>query len=231
MIELKNVTKVYDGINGIKNINMIINSRETVSLIGPNGAGKSTLIKLLNGTLKADSGDILFDGKPTDIASVREHIGYMPDTVRLSDKITAWELLHLISDIKFKGNEKEYINYMIPRYHIEQQVRKRFVTLSLGTQKKVALIVAMMGEPDILLFDEPTTGLDTEGILTLKQDILKAKSRGGCIIISSHILDFISAIADRNVFLSNGQIAQICNSENNLEEVYKELFLSHPPHN
>ena len=106
------------------------------------------------------------------------------------------------------------------------QIRQRFSTLSLGTQKKVALIVAMMGEPEILIFDEPTTGLDTEGILALKEDILTAKARGGSIIVSSHILDFVSAIADRNVFLQNGEIAGIYQSDNNLDDIYRELYLN-----
>ncbi len=83
----------------------------------------------------------------------------------------------------------------------------------------------MMGKPEILIFDEPTTGLDTEGILTLKEDILNAKARGGSIIISSHILDFVSAIADRNVFLRNGEIAGIYSSDNNLDDIYRKLYL------
>lgn len=219
MIELKNVTKLYDGVNGVKNINLQIHQKETISLIGPNGAGKSTLIKLLCGVLKEDEGEIT-------CSHLKENIGYMPDSVRLSDKITAWELLQLVSDIKFKGREKAYMEQMISRYRIDKQIRQRFSTLSLGTQKKVALIVAMMGEPKILIFDEPTTGLDTEGILALKEDILAAKARGGSIIVSSHILDFVSAIADRNVFLQNGEIAGIYNSDKNLDDIYRELYLN-----
>ncbi len=130
MIELKNVTKLYDGVNGVKDINLLINKKETLSLIGPNGAGKSTLIKLLCGVLREDEGEILF-------SSLKENIGYMPNSVRLSDKITAWELLQLVSDIKFGGGEKTYIEQMITRYHIDKQIRKRFSTLSLGTQKKL----------------------------------------------------------------------------------------------
>ena len=225
MIELKHVTKLYDGINGVQDINLCINSKETVSLIGPNGAGKSTLIKLLCGILHEDQGEIIINQSIMTDASTGKDIGYMPDVIRLSDKITAWELLQLVSDFKFKGQEKAYIDQMVSRYHLEGQVKKRFAALSLGTQKKVALIIAMMGEPEILILDEPTTGLDTEGILTLKEDILKAKERGGCIIISGHILDFLGTVADRNVFLRRGQIVRICDSKSNLDNIYREIYM------
>lgn len=226
MIELKHVTKLYDGVNGVRDINLSINSKETVSLIGPNGAGKSTLIKLLCGILHEDEGEIIINQSIIADTPIRKDIGYMPDIVRLSDKITVWELLQLVSDFKFKGQEKAYIDQMVSQYHLEGQVKKRFAALSLGTQKKVALIVAMMGEPEILILDEPTTGLDTEGILTLKEDILKTKERGGCIIISGHILDFLGTISDRNVFLQRGQIVRICGVENNLDDIYKEIYMN-----
>ena len=226
MIELKHVTKLYDGINGVKDINLCINSKETISLIGPNGAGKSTLIKLLCGILHEDQGEIIMKQDIRADISIRKEIGYMPDMVRLSNNITAWELLQLVSDFKFKGQEKAYIDRMVSRYHLEGQMKKRFAALSLGTQKKVALIIAMMGEPEILILDEPTTGLDTEGILTLKEDILKAKERGGCIIISGHILDFLGTVADRNIFLQRGQIVRICDSESNLDDIYREIYMS-----
>ena len=226
MIELKHVTKLYDGINGVRDLNLCINSKETVSLIGPNGAGKSTLIKLLCGILHEDQGEIIMNQNISAGTSIRKDIGYMPDVVRLSDKITAWELLQLVSDFKFKGQEKAYIDRMVFRYHLEGQMKKRFMALSLGTQKKVALIIAMMGKPEILILDEPTTGLDTEGILTLKEDIFKAKERGGCIIISGHILDFLGTVADRNVFLQRGQIVRICSAENNLDDIYREIYMN-----
>lgn len=225
MIELKHVTKLYDGISGVRNINLCINSSETVSLIGPNGAGKSTLIKLICGILHEDEGEIIINQKVMKDITMRKNIGYMPDMVRLSDKITAWELLHLVSDFKFSGREKAYIEEMVSRYHIAGQIKKRFSALSLGTQKKVTLIIAMMGGPEILIFDEPTTGLDAEGLLAFKDDIFKIKARGGCIIISSHILDFLGAVADRNIFLQDGQIARICGGENNLDDIYREIYM------
>lgn len=225
MIELKHVTKLYDGKNGVRDINLCINSCETVSLIGPNGAGKSTLIKLLCGILHEDEGEIIINHKVMKDISIRKNIGYMPDIVHLSDKITAWELLHLVSDFKFKGQEKAYIEQMVSRYQIESQIKKRFSMLSLGTQKKVTLIIAMMGGPEILIFDEPTTGLDTEGLLAFKDDIFRIKGRGGCIIISSHILDFLGAVADKNVFLQDGQIARICSGKNNLDDIYREIYM------
>lgn len=226
MIRIDNLTKLYNSGNGIKNINLCIKDSETISLIGPNGAGKSTLIKVICNVLDDYSGSIRYTiaGENKTSKMLKDSVGYMPDYADISEKITAWELMALVNDFKFDGKHKEYLCHMIERYQISNHINKRFNNLSLGMKKKVLLIISMMGTPKLLVLDEPTTGLDTEGILSLKQDIIKLKGQGTCIIISSHILDFLSAVADRHIFLKDGSIAQI-SERTNLDEVYTNLYL------
>lgn len=222
MIRLIDVTKLYDDIHGVKNINVTISDGQIVSLIGPNGAGKTTLLRIISNSLKKYDGVVEWgaEGKK----SVHDiNIGYMPDHVEISEKISTIELLYLINDYRFEGREKEYIQKMIARYDMKSSVNTRYCNLSLGMKKKILFIAALMGQPQMLILDEPTTGLDAKSLILLKEDILDCKKRGCSIVISGHMLDFLAAICDEHLFIRDGQIVRECHGKE-IDRIYRELF-------
>ncbi|MBQ2802022.1 MAG: ATP-binding cassette domain-containing protein [Lachnospiraceae bacterium] len=225
MLEIQNVKKLYTSTTGVKEISLLCKEGETVAFIGPNGVGKSTILKIVSGILKADEGTVLLNGKDTAWFGTRQNIGYMPEHLNVGKKISAKELLYLISDYKYKGKYKEKIDESIKNYALENQCNKPFCKLSMGSKKKVGSIIAFMGNPELIILDEPTNGVDTAGIICMKRDITEAKNRGCSVIVSSHILDFIGSIADRSIFLKNGQIEHIVKGKENLEEIYTTLYL------
>lgn len=225
MLEIQKVKKLYTPTTGVKQVSLSCRTGETVAFIGPNGVGKTTILKIISGLLKADEGTVLLNDKNTACFDTRQNIGYMPENLNVGRKISAKELLYLISDYKYQGKYKEKIDESIKNYGLEEQCNKPFCKLSMGSKKKVGAIIAFMGNPELIILDEPTNGVDTAGIICMKRDIIEARNRGCTIIVSSHILDFIGSIADRCIFLKNGEIENIVKGKENLEEIYATLYL------
>ena len=203
MLIIDNVKKMYSPDAGIKKFNLKCYEGQVYSFIGPNGVGKSTILKTVLGVLKPEEGIVLLDDEDTQKFGTQKSIGYMPENVELNERISARELLYLISDYKFNGNYKDQIDGALKRYNLENLCDKPFNKLSLGNKRKVTIIIAFLGFPKLVILDEPTNGVDTLGIINLKQDILEAKSKGCTILVSSHVLDFVNSIADKNIFLQN----------------------------
>lgn len=225
MLEIQDVEKTYTYATGVKKISFFCRTGEVVALIGPNGVGKSTILGIIAGIQKADAGKVMLNGVDTSIFNTRKKIGYMTEKINVGKKINAKELLYLISDYKFNGQYKDYINQAIEDYGLYKQCSKQFCDLSMGNKKKVSIIIAFMGKPELIILDEPTNGMDTAGMICMKRYIMKAKKDGASIIISSHILDFVDSIADKKVFLKNGRIEKIIEGREDLEQIYTELYL------
>ena len=225
MLEVKAISKMYSANKGVKDITFSIDSGEVVALIGPNGSGKTTLLNILAGVLKADDGTVCLDGLMNDKIEVRKNIGFLPDFIIINPKTRVLDLLNIVSDYKYKGDYKEEIDKELDAYRISDYKKARFGDLSLGMQKKVGLIIAFMGTPSLIILDEPTNGIDTNGIIRLKDNIREAKEKGSSVVISSHILDFVNTVADRSLFLKNTQLDTIVTGNENLESVYKKLYL------
>ncbi len=226
MLKVQDVHKIYSNNAGVKEISFTSEGEEIISLIGPNGAGKSTLLNMISGVLRPDKGQILLNNKNVCELETRKNIGYLPDWISVSSSIKVLDLLYMVSDYKFAGKFKNEIDNSIESYHLENYCNQKFSKLSMGTKKKIGILIAFMGTPDLIILDEPTNGMDTQGILELKKNILEAKAKGSIIIISSHILDFVNAISDRNLFLKDMKIARIVEKKNDLEEIYSALYMS-----
>lgn len=225
LLEIKDITKLYSDEFGVKKVSFQAMEGRIISLIGPNGAGKSTVLNLIAGALYPNKGEVLLNGQDVRKSEVKKYIGYMPDNISVNPKIKTKELLHIISDYKYEGRFKDEIAQAMDDYKIQKYANMEFRKLSMGTKKKLGMIIAFMGMPPLIILDEPTNGVDTEGILKLKEKILKAKKNGSIIIVSSHILDFIGAIADQNIFLKDGRIQKIAGKEEDLEKIYQKLYL------
>lgn len=225
MLIVKEITKIYGEQAGIREMSFSAADGDVIAVIGPNGAGKSTLLKIIAGVLKADTGSAWIGDLNTADYSTRKSIGYMPEDYELSHKLTARCFLYMISDYKYEGKFKADIDKAIVDFRLAQSVDKPFAKLSMGMQKKVAMIAAFTGRPKLIILDEPTNGVDTSGIIALKQYIRAAKEAGSVLVISSHILDFVGSVSDSNIFLKGGRIAAVEKCKDILEEKYRQLYL------
>lgn len=225
MLKVNHVSKFYSDNVGIRDISFTLEKGSVTALIGPNGSGKTTLLNILAGILKYDSGEVWLNGLKNDELPVKQKIGYLPDMISVNPRIKVIDLLYMVSDYKFNGKYKAEIESDLEAYHINNFKNTKFDDLSMGNKKKVGIIIAFMGYPNLIILDEPTNGIDTNGILQLKDSILRAKENKSTIILSSHILDFVNSVADESIFLKNMKLETIVDNNENLEKIYKKLYL------
>lgn len=225
VLEVKEISKIYSENAGVRDVSFSSQSGEVLALIGPNGSGKSTLLNIISGILKPDSGQVFLNEMDVKDIKAKKHIGYLPDNITASPHMKTLDLLYMVSDYKYNGGFKDDIEKSIADYKLDAYCGQMFHKLSLGTKKKIGILIAFMGNPDLIILDEPTNGLDTHGIIQLKQSIIEAEQSGSTIIISSHILDFVNTVAKRSLFLKNTRLEKIAEGNADLEEIYKELYL------
>jgi Cu-processing system ATP-binding protein len=207
-IEISNVSKSFGDVKAIKGISLSIARGEMFGLIGHNGAGKSTLFKLMLGLTAPTSGAIrvngaLIDGR--DFRQVRRRIGYLPESFVTYDNLTGLEALHLFADLK-KVPRKACAG-VLDRVGLAHVAGRRVRTYSKGMRQRLGFAQALLGNPDLIFLDEPTNGLDPEGIHDFYAILREVQSQGATIIITSHILAEIQGRVDRLMILNSGRIA------------------------
>jgi ABC-2 type transport system ATP-binding protein len=210
MIEIQNLTKKYGQIVAVNNISFNVNKGEIVGFLGPNGAGKSTTMNIITGYLPSTAGTVKVDGYDimTHPAEVKKRIGYLPEAPPLYRDMTVTEYLKFVSNLnnvpkrKQKGQMADIMELVGLTDH-----RKRLIdNLSKGYRQRVGLAQALIGNPEVLILDEPTVGLDPKQIIEIRR-VIKALSQERTIILSSHILPEVSAICERVVIINKGVIA------------------------
>lgn len=204
-VELRRVSKRFADFAAVKEVDLQLRAGECVGLAGHNGAGKSTIIKLILGLIQATAGEVLLFGK--DMASkagsdARRQIGYLPETVALHPSLTGYETLAFYAELK--GLSQEQNKSLLERVGIEQAANRRVGTYSKGMRQRLALAQALLGEPKVLLLDEPTTGLDPASRQMFYQIIAELKAQGATILLSTHALAELDGYADRIVVMKNG---------------------------
>ena len=209
MIEVKNVTKKYGKTIAVDNISFTINDGEIVGLLGPNGAGKSTTMNMLTGFIEQTSGTITIDGydmlkKPK---KAKREIGYMPEGVPLYTELTVKEFVNYMAEIKKvdKKERKEKVEKIIERTGLKDVQRKLIKNLSRGYKQRVSMAGALVGEPKILILDEPTVGLDPKQITEIR-NLIKELGKTHTVILSSHILSEVSQICNKVIIINKGKI-------------------------
>ena len=211
MIEVSGLTKTYGNKRGITDISFTINEGEIVGFLGPNGAGKSTTMNVITGYLSATAGAAKVAG--IDILEnpleAKKHIGYLPQDPPLYLDMTVEEYLNFIYDIKGvkKADEsrKAHIDRICEMVGITQ-VRSRVIgNLSGGYKQRCGLAQALVGDPDVLILDEPTVGLDPKQIIEIR-NVIKDLGRNRTIILSTHILQEVSAVCERVLVINNGRL-------------------------
>lgn len=217
MIEVKNVTKKYGNFTAIDNISFDVKDGEIVGLLGPNGAGKSTTMNMITGFIEATEGNIIVNGydiskKP---GKAKKQIGYMPEGVPSYQELTAKEFVKYMAELKMvdRKTRKEEIENVIKQTGLEEVQNKLIKNLSRGYKQRVSMAGALVGNPDVLILDEPTVGLDPKQILEIR-NLIKELGKKHTVILSSHILSEVSQICERVVIINRGKIVAIDTPEN-----------------
>lgn len=205
MIEIKNISKKFGKLEVLKNVSVSCNSGQCIALIGPNGCGKTTLIKSILGMVIPDSGSMEFNQKSIfGDYLYREKIGYMPQIGRYPDTMTIGEIIEMVKKIR---NSKDNLDEDLFRdFEIEKMLNKQMRTLSGGTTQKISAVLAFMFNPDVLILDEPTAGLDPLAAEVLKEKIIKEKGKGKLILITSHLLSELDDLISEIIFMQEGKI-------------------------
>lgn len=212
MIEVKNVTKKYGKVVAVDNISFTINEGEIIGLLGPNGAGKSTTMNMLTGFIEQTEGEIVIDGynmlkKPK---KAKKEIGYMPEGVPLYTDLTVKEFVNYMAEIKNvdRKTRKEKVQKIIEQTGLKDVENKLIRNLSRGYKQRVSMAGALVGEPKILILDEPTVGLDPKQITEIR-NLIKELGKTHTVILSSHILSEVSQICNKVIIINKGKIVAI----------------------
>lgn len=206
MLSVQQLSKTFGKFKALDGLDVSIEKGQAVSLIGPNGSGKTTFIKCLLGLVIPDSGSIMLDQSPViGRWDYRRHIGYMPQIGRYPDHLKVGQLFDMMKDIR-RGTYTYIDDELEQAYKIRQIEGKTMRTLSGGTRQKVSACLAFMFNPDMLILDEPTAGLDPLAAEVLKDKILAEKNKGKLILITSHIISDLDAVATDVIYLMDGKI-------------------------
>lgn len=224
MIEVKNITKKYGNFIAVENISFTVKDGEIVGLLGPNGAGKSTTMNMITGYIEPTDGEIIVNGyniskKPK---KAKMQIGYMPENVPLYTDLTVKEFVSYMAELKLveKNKRKEEIEQAIKETGLEEVQNKLIRNLSRGYKQRVSMAGALVGNPEVLILDEPTVGLDPKQIIEIR-NVIKELGKKHTIILSSHILPEVSQICEKVIIINKGKIVAIDTPEN-LEEKTRE---------
>lgn len=206
MIIATNVNKRFGKLKALDNVSFTCNKGQTISLIGPNGSGKTTFIKCLLGMVVPDSGFITFnDRNIIHDWKYRRHIGYMPQTGRFPDNMTIAQVFDMMKDIR-RDDTRGIDEDLADAFQLNKMMDKRMRTLSGGTRQKVSAALAFLFNPDVLILDEPTAGLDPVSSELLKDKIRKEKQKGKLILITSHILSELDDLVSEVIYLQEGKL-------------------------
>lgn len=207
IIDVENVTKSYGNVDAVKEISLSIKKGELFGLIGPNGAGKTTLFRLLLGLIRPTSGRIRVKG--VDVSEiwsreVRAHTGYLPENIVFYDHLSGFETLLFFA--KIKGAPHEEVTRLLGVVGLAEAAQRKVGEYSKGMRQRLGLAQALLAEPDILFLDEPTTGLDPEGIGVFYDILNDVKAKGVTIVLTSHILKEIQDKVDRLGIVGGGRL-------------------------
>lgn len=237
MIEIKNVTKSYEkNKKVVDQINLKINNYEIFGFLGPNGAGKTTTIKMMTGILGIDQGDILIDNYSIqkDPLEAKKRFGYVPDNPEMFLKLKGIEYLNFMADIYevSESKRKEQIEKLSKLFEIHDVLNNRIESFSHGMKQKIAIIGALLHEPNNLILDEPITGLDPKASYELKKLMREYTKQNKAVFFSTHILEVAEKICDKIGIIHNGKIIfigtiqemrELLKENKSLEELFMEI--------
>ncbi len=228
MVEVKNLTKCYGDIKAVDDISFTVEAGEILGFLGPNGAGKSTTMNMITGYISSTSGTVTIDGSEIleNPKETKSKIGYLPEIPPLYVDMTVRKYLEFMYDLKrVKLPKKEHIAEVMRLVRIDDHSERIIKHLSKGYRQRVGFAQALLGNPPVLILDEPTVGLDPKQIIEIRK-LIKSLGKKHTIIFSSHVLSEISATCDRILVISEGKIVADAKSGELSGEVYGKQTLS-----
>lgn len=230
-IKIQNLTKVYGTQKAIDNISFEINSGEILGFLGPNGAGKSTTMKILTGYLPASSGSarVLNVEVSTDSLEVKQQIGYLPEHNPLYLEMYVKEFLEFVGSLYGlkSDNLKNRVIEVIDLVGLQIEQHKKIGELSKGYRQRVGLAQALIHNPEVLILDEPTTGLDPNQLVEIR-NLIREVGKNKTVILSTHIMQEVEALCDRVIIINKGKIVidetmdSLKKKNSNLETIFRE---------
>ena len=204
MIEIKDLHKTFGKLSVLDGLDLRIQKGGIFAVLGPNGSGKTTLIKSILGMVIPDKGEIEIEGQSVlGKSAYRNDINYLPQIANFPSNLTVRELLSMVKNLRPKeAHDQELIDL----FSLDEHLEKKLGNLSGGTKQKVNIVLTFMFDSEIIVLDEPTTGLDPVSLIHLKQIIEREKQRNRTILITTHIMSFVEEVADEIVFLLDGKI-------------------------
>jgi len=213
VLELQNITKNYGKIRALNEVSFEVPSGSVFGILGPNGSGKTTLLSIILDVLKADKGNFLWFGNPSSPAQ-RKKIGSLLETPNFYHYLSAVNNLRITNSISGRGSEEGILS-VLAKVNLHERRNSRFSTYSLGMKQRLAIAGALLGDPKVLVFDEPTNGLDPVGIAEIRQLIINLRKEGHTIIMASHLLDEVEKICTHVTILKKGSLV----TSGNVDEV------------
>lgn len=217
MIEAEGLTKIYGNHKAVDGLSFKIGSNCVFGFLGPNGAGKSTTLNMITGCLSPSAGTVKING--TDMyeepEKAKKYIGYLPEIPPVYEDMTPWEYLSFVAEAKKinKTEMKDKINAVMEETDITSMKNRLIKNLSKGYRQRVGIAQAILGDPEIIILDEPTVGLDPQQIIEIRE-LIKKLGKSHTVILSSHILTEISAVCDNIIIISHGKLIADDTTEN-----------------
>jgi len=235
MLELRHVTKLYSGIPAVSEVSFLAPAGEITGYLGPNGSGKSTTLKMITALIEPTEGEILWRGEPIerDIVAHRQRLGYVPEEPHLYPHLTGAEHLEMVGQLRGLGSKPlaEKIAGLLNLFSLYEDRYVPIASYSKGMRQKVLLAAALLHNPEIILLDEPFSGLDVNSALVLRTVIQELAARGKVVLFSSHDLEIVERVSSHVVILHKGRVVandsihqlRSLMSLTTLEEIFAQL--------
>ena len=210
MLEVRNATKRYRTIPAVQNVSFTLNEGEVLGYLGPNGSGKSTTVKMITGMIEPSDGEILFRGHSIhdDLALFRAHLGYVPEEAQVYTHLSGLEYLQLVG--RLRGMSEKLIESkarsLLALFSLEAAQYSAISDYSKGMKQRVLLSAALLHDPELLIFDEPLSGLDATTARLFKDLLVLLAREGKAILYISHVLEVVERVCDRVIILSKGKV-------------------------
>ncbi|MBV9497748.1 MAG: ABC transporter ATP-binding protein [Acidobacteriaceae bacterium] len=236
-LELRGVTKLYSGIAAVNNVSFAAAAGEVTAYLGPNGSGKSTTLKIITGLLEPTEGSVLFDGRAIqqDRIGYKQRLGYVPEEAQIYPRLTAYEYLEMVGGLRgFAAPRiKEKTNTFLRLFSLDGDSHVPMSSYSKGMRQKVVLAAALLHNPDLMVLDEPFSGLDISSALVLTDLIRELAARGKVVLFSAHELHIVERVSSRVVILHRGSVVANDRIEElrsllslpSLEEIFSQLVV------
>lgn len=210
MLEARGLTKYYGSVLAVQTIDFSIEPGQVLGYLGPNGAGKSTTVKMLTGLLEPTHGQVLFNGKniQQDLVGYRKHLGYVPEEANLYPYLTGYEYLELVGTLRGMNpaRMRTKVDALLELFSLFPHRHISLSSYSKGMRQRILLISALMDNPDVLILDEPLSGLDVTTALVFKNLIQSFSAKGKTVFYCSHVLEVVEKVCSRLLILRKGQV-------------------------